>query len=277
MAPRPLAALLILAFLAAACGGGGAAPSVTPAATASSTATPSPSPVATATETPEPSPTAPPVATDTPSGGAARVVSRGDPGRAVVAFTFDAGSDTGFTAQILDTLSANGITAAFGLTGRWAEANPALVRRIVSDGHELINHSYDHQSFTGFSTSRAPLTREQRWAQLDATEGAVQQIAGASTKPYFRPPFGDYDASVLADVGGRGYAYSIMWTVDSMGWNGLSAPAITQRCLAQAANGAIYIFHVGSASQDAAALQDVIDGLRARGYSFVTVSALIGR
>jgi peptidoglycan/xylan/chitin deacetylase (PgdA/CDA1 family) len=64
--------------------------------------------------------------------------------------------------------------------------------------------------------------------------------------------------------------------VDSLGWKGASTQQIVQRCLDGAVPGAIYLFHVGSASQDGPALQDVIDGLRARGYSFATVAALIG-
>jgi peptidoglycan/xylan/chitin deacetylase (PgdA/CDA1 family) len=171
--------------------------------------------------------------------------------------------------MILDTLASNGITAAFGITGRWAEANPDLLRRIVNEGHSLINHSYNHSSFTGYSSHELTLTREQRWDQLDRTEAVVQQIAGATTFPYFRPPYGDYDASVNADVGARGYHYNVMWTVDSMGWNGYTQDAIVERCLSMAAPGAIYIFHVGSASQDGPALQRVIDGLRGRGYAFV--------
>lgn len=47
-------------------------------------------------------------------------------------FTFDAGSDTGHATEILDILAANGVRATFGMTGRWADANPALVRRMVA-------------------------------------------------------------------------------------------------------------------------------------------------
>jgi peptidoglycan/xylan/chitin deacetylase (PgdA/CDA1 family) len=194
----------------------------------------------------------------------------------VVALTFDAGSDTGYAGTILDVLRNNGIHAAFGMTGRWAEANPALVQRMVSEGHELINHSYDHPSFTGLSTNSRPLTQEQRWSQLDRTEQIVRDLTGASTKPYFRPPYGDFDDSVLADVGARGYRYAVMWTVDSRGWQGIAPDAIVHRCLDMAEAGAIYIFHVGSESRDAAALQPVIDGLRDRGYEFATISELIG-
>jgi peptidoglycan/xylan/chitin deacetylase (PgdA/CDA1 family) len=202
---------------------------------------------------------------ESPSPGApAQVISRGDPTRMMVAFSFDAGSDVGYTSQILDTLAANGIKASFGMIGTWAQANPDLLRRIASEGHTLINHSWSHPSFVD-------LTQAQRWEELDRTEQAVHDIAGVSTKPYFRPPFGAYDDSVMADVGSRGYRYSIMWTVDSGGWQGLAADQIVQRCLGQAVAGAIYVFHVGSASQDGPALQRVIDGLRAAGYSIGSV------
>jgi peptidoglycan/xylan/chitin deacetylase (PgdA/CDA1 family) len=208
-----------------------------------------------------------PGATSTPASGSAQVVRKGDTGSKTVFLTFDAGADAGFTAQILDTLKANGIVTAFGVTGRWAEQNPDLVRRIAQEGHSLINHSYDHPSFTGRSTNTPPLTQPQRWEQLDRTEGIIQDLAGVSTKPYFRPPYGDYDDSVNADLYARGYLYNVMWTVDSLGWNGLAAEAIVERCLSLAKPGAIYVFHVGSASQDAAALQGTIDGLREMDYS----------
>jgi peptidoglycan/xylan/chitin deacetylase (PgdA/CDA1 family) len=261
--------VLAVAVLLASCGGDGGGPDATPSV--EPTAVPTTAPTATPAPAPTDEPTfAPPPPTSPPSQGSpSTVISRGDASQNNVVLTFDAGSDAGYTSMILDTLASNGITAAFGITGRWAEANPDLLRRIVNEGHSLINHSYNHSSFTGYSSHELTLTREQRWDQLDRTEAVVQQIAGATTFPYFRPPYGDYDASVNADVGARGYRYNVMWTVDSMGWNGYTQDAIVERCLSMAAPGAIYIFHVGSASQDGPALQRVIDGLRGRGYAFV--------
>ena len=219
------------------------------------------------TTSPPPSPT--PATT-------AQVVRRGDPSRKVVALTFDAAADAGSTAQILDTLKANGVTASFGISGQWAELNPGLVRRIAREGHEFMNHSYDHPSFTGRSTGDAPLSRSERWEQLDRTDAAVQELTDSSTKPYFRPPYGDYDASVSADIFARGYTYNVLWTVDSQGWDGLPAADIVRRCLDRAEPGAIYVFHIGAASEDAAALQRIIDGLQELGYAMTTVSGVIG-
>jgi peptidoglycan/xylan/chitin deacetylase (PgdA/CDA1 family) len=203
------------------------------------------------------------------------VVRIGATDRRVVAFTFDAGSDAGYTSLILDTLADNGITAYFGLTGKWAEANPPLARRIVDEGHGLINHSYDHSSFTGLSTGQQALTREQRWEQLQRTEQILGEASGGTTIPYFRPPYGDYDESVNVDIGAVGYRYNVMWTVDSGGWRGISAGEIKQRCLDGAEPGAIYVFHVGSGSRDGPALQTIIDGLRADGYAFLPLNEIL--
>jgi peptidoglycan/xylan/chitin deacetylase (PgdA/CDA1 family) len=271
-----------VAIALAACGGGTPpAPTPTPSPQATLTATRPPAATATSTVTltpaPPPSPTLPPQPPPpTPSGGAATVVRRGDPGRRVVTLTFDAGADLGFTGQILDTLAANDIVAAFGITGSWAQQFPDATRRIAAEGHTIVNHSYDHASFTGLSTQTAPLSQQQRWYQLDRAESIINDLTGGTTLPYFRPPYGDYDASVNADVFARGYRYNVMWALDSQGWRGRTVDEIVQICLDGAEPGAILIFHVGSASQDANALQRVIDGLRAQGYSFVSLPELVG-
>src|SRR3712207_2955465 len=187
-----------------------------------------------------------------------------DTSRKVVALTFDAASDAGYAPRILDTLKANGVKASFGMTGQWAEAHPALLRRMVSEGHTVMNHTYSHPSFTGYSTGTAPLSYQQRVDELRKTESVVRRIAGASTKPYFRPPYGDYDASVLADVYTRGYKYNVMWSTDSLGWRGYTKQQILQRVLDGLKPGAVYLFHVGSQSQDGPALQRIISELRDR-------------
>ena len=81
-------------------------------------------------------------------------------------------------------------------------------------------------------------------------------------------PYGDDDARVAADVQPAGYSHKIGWTVDSLGWRGTQAADILARCLKLAAPGAVYVFHVGHASQDALALPQIIRGLRTRGFGF---------
>lgn len=206
----------------------------------------------------------------------AQVVSIAATTEPVVALTFDAGSDAGHTGRILDELSAHGIRAAFALTGEWVEANPALARRIVNEGHDVMNHSYDHPSFTGVSSDDVVLTTDERWRQLDRTEDVIRTVTGATSLPYFRPPFGDQDATVARDAGARGYRFVVMWTVDSLGWQGLAPSDVVTRCVARAQPGAIMMFHVGSASTDADALPALIDELTAAGYGFRSLPLLVG-
>lgn len=205
-----------------------------------------------------------------------RVVDRGDPTRRLVALTFDAGSDTGYTAEVLGVLAREGIRATFGLTGRWAEQNPGLARRIAAGGHQLVNHSYDHPSFTGRSTGSAPLSAAERTGQLLRAEEAIRVATSQATAPWWRPPYGDIDSGVLASAAAAGWPVALMWTVDSLGWKGVGLEAVVARCLGAAEPGAIILLHVGAASDDAAALPDLIAGLRARGYGFATAAEIAG-
>ncbi len=250
-----------------------------PTSTSTSTVTTSTSSTTTTTSTTTPRPstftsTSATTSTTAPTGPAV-AVRRGPSDRPVVALTFDAGWDTGYAAAILDTLAAEGVRASFGLTGRWTEANPALVARMAAEGHQLVNHTWSHPSFTGASTGSRPLSTAERLDQLARAEAAIVAASGTTTKPWFRPPYGDEDASVRADVGSAGYAYEGLWTVDSLGWKGIPAAEITERCLTRAEPGAIYLFHVGAAAADAQALPAIIDGLRAQGYRFATLSELV--
>ncbi|ACZ37689.1 polysaccharide deacetylase [Sphaerobacter thermophilus DSM 20745] len=186
----------------------------------------------------------------------------------VIALTFDCGSDIGYTVQILDTAKEKDVRLTFGMTGAWAQANPDLVRRMVDEGHQLINHSWDHPEFTVIGSA-------QRADQLRRTEDVVRSLTGYEMRPYFRPPYGSMNDSVLADLAANGYTYNIMWSVDTRGWQGRSIEAITHETLAGAAPGAIVLMHVGATSLDGLALGGIIDQLRARGYRFATIEEFV--
>lgn len=193
-----------------------------------------------------------------------------------VALTFDAGADRGYASRILDTLEQRHVHASFGMTGRWAEANPDLLKRMAADGDAFLNHTYDHRSFSGLSTRTLPLTTSQRTWEITTTERIVFKLTHRSTRPFFRPPYGDLDRAVVPLAGRLGYRFVVMWTVDSLGWAHLPAPSILRRCLTMARPGGIILMHVGIQSQDAFALPELIRALQTRGYRIVTVPQLFG-
>jgi alpha-tubulin suppressor-like RCC1 family protein/peptidoglycan/xylan/chitin deacetylase (PgdA/CDA1 family) len=205
--------------------------------------------------------------------GSAQLINSGNPNRMVVALTFDVGYDSDHAAQILDTLKAKGVKGNFGMTGVFAEYYPDLLLRMVNESHQLINHTYHHWSFTGASHNPA-LSQQRRWDEIDKTDDLIRRLTGASSKPYFRPPYGDDDASVRTDVFDRGYRYDVRWSVDSLGWQPtVTADQIIPSVLSQARPGAIILFHI--AQNDSDALPAIIDGLRGMGYGFVTLPELI--
>lgn len=206
----------------------------------------------------------------------AHLVTSGKPIGNQIALTFDAGADRGYAAHILRTLESNHVLASFGMTGRWAEANPDLVRRMARDGDAFINHTYDHRSFTGRSDHTAGLDAVQRSLEITRTDQVVRRLTGRSTRPFFRPPFGDYDSAALALVARLGYSWVVMWTVDSLGWERISTGAIVRRCADLVSPGAIVLMHVGSQSNDAFALPSLIAEWKHRGYRFVTIPHMLG-
>ncbi len=255
-----------------------------PAASPSPTATvPPPSPTPEPTVTPSPEPTEAPVATERPvppdtGQTTSLVVERGDSGRLEVAFTFDAGEGRGYTEEILDLLAEYGVVGSFGVTGEWAEANPDLMQRIVSEGHQLINHTWDHRSFTGVSTGLEPLTQEERREQIDRTERAIADTAdGYQSSPFFRFPYGDYDLAALELLGEMGFAYTMSWSCDTLAWMGDSADVIVERCGTSSDKGGpggILLMHVAQEADWNALEPLILDYLEA-GYEFVTIEQVI--
>ena len=268
-----------------------------PTSTPSPTPTFSPTPIPTATATPRP-PTATPTevdtstsdATSTPAAterpappvddgsGLSQIVQHGTSGRPEIALTFDAGADRGNAETILDTLDAAGIKGSFGMTGAWAQANPDLVQRMVVEGHMVFNHTWDHRSFTGYSTAGSDegvLDSADRIKEIKDTEREIFNLTGYDTAPFFRPPFGDYDDGVLADVESAGYSVTVMWSCDTLGWNGATVDQILTRCADGAQAGDIILMHVGANSADSDALPRMIQTLQDAGFDLVTVEQLL--
>ncbi len=186
----------------------------------------------------------------------------------LVSLTFDAGSDEGIAEDILDILAEYDVSATFFLTGAWMEVAPSAARRIVEEGHNLGSHSYTHPDFTALSV-------EQMRKEIRRTEELAGELLGTTLKPYFRPPFGTYNDRVLEVLAGEGYRYSVMWTVDSLDWRGISAADMVDRVIDHVRPGAVILMHVGSGTQTAEALPQILDRLLREGYTPVTLDQLI--
>lgn len=259
-------------------------PELTPTATVINVAVGGETALPTEAATPEPEISPTPEATERPAPpepavvGVSDIYETGPSDRPEVALTFDAGADRGFAEQILDTLKEYGIKASFGITGMWASENPDLVKRMADEGHQIFNHTWSHESFTGFSTGEGTGITDtaDRTQELERTNDEIMQITGGyDTRPYWRPPYGDYDEGVLEDMASDGYTATILWSCDTLGWNGATVQEILDKCAVDVPNGAIILMHVGNGSLDAESLPQMIEMMEADGFTFVTIEELL--
>jgi peptidoglycan/xylan/chitin deacetylase (PgdA/CDA1 family) len=161
--------------------------------------------------------------------GGVRPISN-DCSAGTVAFTFDDGPDV-YTAQVMARLQALNLQATFFVLGNKVELSPQTLRDEAAAGFGIGNHTYDHQSFTGASTSTTPLTDAQIQAELDDASNAIV-AAGVARPTLYRPPYGDINAYDDLLARNLGYRIVMPWgtpsgnIVDSRDWTGISAPQI---------------------------------------------------
>ncbi|MGG3470282.1 polysaccharide deacetylase family protein [Neobacillus pocheonensis] len=215
----------------------------------------------------EPPPPAEPPKQDPPPTTASSVlISNGSLQKKEIALTFDAGSDAAGIA-ILDVLKKYNLKATFFLTGKWVEKFPNLAKRIADEGHEIGNHSYSHPD--ALKTPSGDFKQD-----IIKAEQAIKTSTGKSPQPYFRFPFGSYNATTLKTVGEAGYRYSIQWSLDTIDWQQPTTEVIVSRIKAGASNGDIILMHIGGINTPKA-VDTVIPWLQAQGYQLVTLTELL--
>ncbi|GMA50422.1 polysaccharide deacetylase PdaB family [Alicyclobacillus contaminans] len=188
----------------------------------------------------------------------------------VVALTFDISWGDKVPNPVLDILEQKKVTkATFFLSGPWTLRHQDIVKRIHRMGFEIGNHGNLHKDFSDYPNS---------WIteQVRLSEKAIQQVTGVKTR-LIRTPNGDFNPRVLQCLHQMGYTV-IQWNTDSLDWKNPGVTAITQRVLHRAVPGDIILMHASDSSkQITQALPQIIDGLRAKGYRFVTVSELLSQ
>jgi peptidoglycan/xylan/chitin deacetylase (PgdA/CDA1 family) len=192
-------------------------------------------------------------------------ISRGSTEKKQVIFTFDAGSGDVSTRKILSVLKDYGVKGTFFVTGQFAERYPDLVREILAGGHEIYNHTYSHPHLTEISD-------EEIGDELLKMENALQKSGNTTSRPYFRPPYGDRDERVLAAAYKNGYQ-SVYWSVDAGDWmaEGITAGEVKERILSNIYPGAIFLMHVGDAITGDI-LGEILSDIEARGFRAVSLS-----
>lgn len=182
-----------------------------------------------------------------------------------VALTFDDGPGK-HTGRLLDILAERGARATFFVLGRLAaEDEFGLLRRMVAEGHELGNHSWDHSDLTRLSPQAI---RD----QLDQTQQIVRWRTGVDMR-LMRPPYGATDDRVAEEARRQGLA-QILWDADTFDWRHRDSSLVVRHA-EEAEPGSVVLMHDIHEST-VEAVPGVLDRLSEQGYEFVTVSELFG-
>jgi cellulose synthase/poly-beta-1,6-N-acetylglucosamine synthase-like glycosyltransferase/peptidoglycan/xylan/chitin deacetylase (PgdA/CDA1 family)/spore germination protein YaaH len=205
-----------------------------------------------------------------------------------VALSFDDGPDPKWTPKVLDILKQKNVKGTFMMIGSEAQENVGLMQRVVREGHEVGNHTYTHPDISSISNRQLDL-------ELTLTEHLFESKLGIQPL-YFRPPYDideepdtDDEAAPVERIQQAGYTI-IGNKIDTGDWD--EHPRKTPQEVTQTVfywldlmkikpqfRGSIILLHDGGGDRSATieALPVLIDALRARGYSIVPVSALMGK
>jgi peptidoglycan-N-acetylglucosamine deacetylase len=196
------------------------------------------------------------------TGGDAELVSAASTDRKVVALTFDDGPSE-YTDRYLDVLREKDVPATFFEIGQEMPGREATMRRILAEGDEIGDHTENH-------------VEDPSYAQIADAADRIKEYTGFEPC-LFRPPGGAENSTVIDTAGSLGMK-TITWNVDPRDWSLPGTPEIYSNIVDNAKPGAIILMHDGGGPRDEtlAALPEIIDTLRAKGYGFETVSALLG-
>ena len=184
-----------------------------------------------------------------------------DPARPMVALTFDDGPMASVGNQIMDCLAQYGGKATFYVVGNRCASYVAEMQRMVAEGHEIGNHTYEHKYLNKLNTAQIR-------AQIDKGASAVQAACGVRPKTV-RLPGGNKNATVLSAV----QEPIVLWSIDTLDWKTKNAQSTVNKVLSNVKDGDIVLMHELYSATGQAALQ-LIPELTNRGYQLVTVSEM---
>ncbi|MEW1639418.1 polysaccharide deacetylase family protein [Streptomyces sp. NPDC093801] len=180
-----------------------------------------------------------------------------------IAITIDDGPDPTWTPQVLRVLRENHVKATFCLVGTRAQQHPELVREIAADGHQLCDHSVDHD----VTMDKKPVAY-QRQQILDGKAMIEAAVPGVAVN-YYRAPGGAFTPDSRAIAAANGMR-PLGWSVDPKDWSRPGLPAIVSAVEGKLPELPTVLFHDGGGdrSQTVAALRQYLPWLRSQGYAF---------
>lgn len=195
----------------------------------------------------------------------------GAPDKKIIYLTFDAGYENGYTPAILDALKKHNVKATFFVVGNYLKTSPDLVKRMISEGHIVGNHTLTHPDMSKISDM------ESFKKEMLTVENMFKEITGQDMQKFYRPPQGKYSVNNLKQANELGYK-TIFWSLAYVDWYQDKQPTKEQafeKLLPRIHPGAIVLLH-STSKTNSEILDELLSKWEAAGYTFGTLNELCG-
>ena len=187
----------------------------------------------------------------------------GDTGEKTIYLTFDAGYENGCTPAILDALKKHNAPSCFFVVGNYIDTAPALVQRMVDEGHIVGNHTLHHPDMSAIASQEAFA------AELDGLAEKFTALTGQPMQKFYRPPQGKFSEENLKQAQALGYK-TIFWSLAYVDWYTDNQPTEEQafsKLVPRIHNGAIVLLH-STSETNARILDELLTRWEEQGYTF---------
>ena len=187
----------------------------------------------------------------------------------ILYLTFDAGYENGNTPAILEALKKHQAPAVFFAVGNFIKDNPDLIKRMITEGHIVGNHTMTHPDMSQISSM------ESFQKELEGVEELYTSVTGEPMTKFYRPPRGVYSTENLSMAKELGYS-TFFWSLAYVDWIQEQQPSkeeAFQKLIPRIHPGAIVLLH-NSSSTNAAILDELLTRWEEMGYQFHSIKEL---
>ena len=187
----------------------------------------------------------------------------------ILYLTFDAGYENGNTPAILEALKKHQAPAVFFAVGNFIKDNPDLIKRMITEGHIVGNHTMTHPDMSQISSM------ESFQKELEGVEELYTSVTGEPMTKFYRPPRGVYSTENLSIAKELGYS-TFFWSLAYVDWIQEQQPSkeeAFQKLIPRIHPGAIVLLH-NTSSTNAAILDELLTRWEEMGYQFHSIKEL---
>ena len=187
----------------------------------------------------------------------------GDTSEKKIYLTFDAGYENGQTEKILDTLKKHNVRAVFFLVGNFLKTSPDIVKRMVSEGHTVGNHTFTHPDMSSITD------KDSFYKELNDLSELYKETVGSEMTRLYRPPQGKFSTDNLLAAKELGYK-TVFWSLAYADWNNDDQPTKEQafsKLIPRTHNGAVILLH-STSKTNSEILDELLTKWEEMGYTF---------